>query len=48
MFGFVVGLCLVDQFFRLSDGNGTFGAVLGFIVGGLMLTKVELRLTRRD
>jgi len=39
MIGLVVGLCLVDQFFRLSDGNGTFGAVLGFIVGGLILTR---------
>jgi hypothetical protein len=39
MIGLVVGLCIVDGFFHVSDANGTLGAVLGFLIGEVLLVK---------
>ena len=39
MIGLIVGLCLIDGFLHVSDGNGTLGAFLGFLIGGSFLTK---------
>lgn len=39
MIALVVGFCLIDCFFGVSDKNGTLGAVIGFIIGEVLLGK---------
>jgi hypothetical protein len=39
MIGLIIGLCLIDGWLHVSDGNGTLGALIGFLIGGTLLTK---------
>jgi hypothetical protein len=35
----IVGLCLLDGWFHISDENGTLGALLGFLIGDVLFVK---------
>lgn len=39
MMGLIIGPCIVERFLTAGYGNGTLGAIVGFIIGEVFLVK---------